>query len=265
MTATSTRPVASESGTTAAAPPRSVLVIGATSAIATATARRFAADGARFMLVARSAEHLAAVGDDLRVRGAAGVETYPLDLTDIDGQAGMLAAAARALGRIDVALVAYGTLGDQHASEVSVETTLREWNTNATSTIALLTLLGNQFERQGSGTLVVLSSVAGDRGRRSNYVYGAAKAALSTFLSGLRARLSASGVRVITVKPGMVDTPMTAHLRKGPLFATPERVARDIHHAVLHGSDVVYTPRYWRYVMLLIRAMPERIFKRMKF
>lgn len=246
-----------------------VLIIGATSAIATEVARCFAQEGARIFLAARSEERMNTIADDLRVRGAVRVETFPIDLTDIDRQQAMLDAAFTAYDRIDYALVAYGTLGDQAAGEKSVETTLKEWNLNATSTIALLTRLANQLERQRSGVLAAISSVAGDRGRRSNYVYGAAKAALSTYLSGLRARLRKSGVRVITVKPGMVDTPMTAHMRKGPLFASPQKVGAEIHTAMTHpkrapiAGDVLYTPGYWRLVMLIIRAIPEPIFRRL--
>lgn len=260
MTSVETTPA--EAGAPATTGP-SVLVIGATSAIATEAARCFAADHARFFLVARSEPKLAAVRDDLLVRGAAEVETYALDLTDIAGHAAMLDAAVAALGTLDQVLVAYGTLGDQQLSEASVETTLAEWHTNATSTIALLTLLANRLELQRHGTLAVISSVAGDRGRRSNYVYGAAKGALSIFLQGLRARLSKAGVRVVTIKPGMVDTPMTAHLRKGPLFASPERVGRDIYQAMQRGGEVVYTPWHWRVVMLILRAIPEPVFKRL--
>lgn len=242
---------------------QSVLIIGATSAIARATAREFAAQGARLFLVGRSPEKLAAVRDDLLVRGASQVESYALDLTDVEQHPAMLEAARAALGAIDGALVAYGTLGNQKASEQSVPVTLREWNTNATSAIALLTLLGNEFERQRYGTIAVISSVAGDRGRRSNYVYGAAKGALSIFLAGLRARLSRSGVRVVTIKPGMVDTPMTAHIPKGPLFASPERVGHDIYQAMQKSASTVYTPGYWRFVMLVIKAIPEPIFNRL--
>lgn len=240
-----------------------VLVLGATSAIASATARHYAAQGAHLFLVGRAPEKLAALRDDLLVRGAGKVETYAMDLADIEQHPAMLEAATAALGRIDAALITYGTLGDQQASERSVETTLREWHTNATSTIALLTLLGNAFEQQRSGTIAVVSSVAGDRGRRSNYVYGAAKGALSLFLQGLRARLSKAGVRVVTIKPGMVDTPMTAHLRKNFLFASPERVGLDIYMAMQKGRDVVYTPWYWAIIMFVLRAIPERIFKRL--
>lgn len=240
-----------------------VLIIGATSAIAQATARRFAADGARLFLVGRSKGKLKAVRDDLRVCGAAEVQTYALDLTEIDKHAAMIDAAKEALGTLDAALIAHGSLGDQAASESLVSEALREWETNCTSVIALLTLLANEFERQRHGTIAVLSSVAGDRGRRSNYVYGAAKAALNVYLDGLRGRLSKAGVAVVTIKPGLVDTPMTAGVRKNFLFASPERVARDIHRATVRGTPVVYTPAFWRYVMLLLRAIPEPIFRKL--
>jgi decaprenylphospho-beta-D-erythro-pentofuranosid-2-ulose 2-reductase len=243
----------------------SVLIFGATSAIATEVARLFAAGGTSLFLVGRAPEKLAALRDDLLVRGASKVEIQTADLSDIASHQSIVDAARQSLGTLDQVLVAYGVLGDQQASEHSVETTLREWQTNATSTIALLTLLANELERQHYGTLAVISSVAGDRGRQSNYVYGTAKAAVSAFLSGLRGRLSKSGVRVVTIKPGMVDTPMTAHLKKGPLFASSERVGRDIHDAMLRGRDIVYTPWYWRYVMLIIGIIPERIFKRLPF
>ncbi len=240
-----------------------ILILGATSAIAHATARRFAADGARFFLVGRSASKLEAVRDDLRVCGAKEAITYTLDLTEVEGHAAMLDAATAALGRLDAVLIAHGTLSDQDACNDSVAVTMREWNTNATSVIALLTLLGSHFEQQRSGTIAVMSSVAGDRGRKSLYLYGAAKAALNTFLQGYRARLSAAGVAVVTIKPGVVDSPMTAHLPKGPLVASPERVAKDIHRAMERGTAVVYTPGFWRYVMCIVRAVPEPNFRKL--
>jgi short-subunit dehydrogenase len=239
-----------------------VLIIGATSAIAQATATRYAAEGARFFLVGRSVSRLEAVADDLRVRGAAMADTYTLDVTAIARHAEMLDAATDTLGTIDAVLIAHGTLGDQQASEAHVEAMLREWETNCTSTIALLTLLANRFERQHHGTIAVITSVAGDRGRQSNYVYGAAKAALNTFLQGLRGRLSKANVHVVTIKPGFVDTPMTAHLPKGMLFAAPERVGADIYRAMTRGTDVVYTPRFWWFIMATVRAVPERVFKK---
>lgn len=239
-----------------------VLVVGATSAIAEAAARRFAADGDSLFLVARDADKLAAVADDLRVRGAREVGTHVMDADDLDAHAGMLDAAEAALGHIDTALIAYGTLPDQARCQDDVEAALAAWHTNAASVMALATRLANRLERRGTGTIAVLSSVAGDRGRQSNYVYGSAKAALSTFLEGLRHRLHASGVRVLTIKPGMVDTPMTAAFDKGPLWASPERVGRDIHKAVRRGTEVLYTPFFWRWIMLVITLLPRPLFKR---
>jgi len=240
-----------------------ILIIGATSAIAHATARLFAAEGARFFLVGRSASRLDAVRDDLCVCGASGADTYALDLTDVEAHAAMLDAANAALGTLDMALIAHGSLSDQAACEASVAKTMEEWATNCTSVIALLTPLANQMERQRHGTIAVMSSVAGDRGRKSLYVYGAAKAALNTFLEGLRGRLGAAGVAVVTIKPGFVDTPMTAHLPKNFLFVPPERIARDVHRAMTRGASVVYTPGFWKYIMLLLRAIPAPIFRKL--
>jgi short-subunit dehydrogenase len=144
-----------------------------------------------------------------------------------------------------------------------VDATLHEFSTNALSTIALLTRLASLFEAQHSGTIAVISSVAGDRGRASNYVYGAAKAAVTTFCEGLRARLFKSGVHVLTIKPGFVDTPMTAGLAlPKPLVATPEEVGKDIVRAVAQGKDLLYTPWFWSAIMLVVRSLPRFVIKR---
>ena len=127
-----------------------------------------------------------------------------------------------------------------------------------------MSLLANYFEKRGEGTLAAISSVAGDRGRQSNYVYGTAKAAVNTYLQGLRNRLYSKGVHVLTIKPGFVDTPMTAHLRQGPLFASADRVARDIVKAIEKKKCIIYTPWFWRWIMLLIRLIPEPVFRRLK-
>ena len=239
-----------------------VLIIGATSAIAQEVARNFAADRAEFALIARDAERLAAVRDDLLVRGAARVELATADLADLAGHSALLDGSLGALGGVDAVLIAHGTLGDQKRSEAEVGVMLQEMQTNALSYMSLLTLLANRLEAQRSGCIAVISSVAGDRGRGSNYVYGAAKAAVSAFTSGLRARMSKSGVAVVTIKPGFVDTPMTAHVKKGPLFAQPEAVGKRIYEAMLKGEDVVYTPWFWAPIMQVIRLIPERAFKR---
>jgi short-subunit dehydrogenase len=242
-----------------------VLVVGASSAIAHETARCFAADGAALFLVGRSAEKLAAIQHDLEVRGASKVATYTLDLNELAQHEAMIDAAYEALGGLDAALIAHGTLPDQAAVQTSVEQTMQEFQTNCLSTISLLTILGNRFEQQRRGCIAALSSVAGDRGRSSNYVYGAAKGALTVFLSGLRGRLEKSGVAVVTIKPGFVDTPMTAHIKKNPLFAKPGAVGKRIYTAMLKGQDVVYVPWFWRYVMWIIRVLPESMFKKLSF
>jgi short-subunit dehydrogenase len=241
-----------------------VLIIGATSAIAEATARRYAARGARLFLVGRDATRLSDVAADMRVRGAADVGQATLDVNGLDAHAEVLAQAWELLRHVDVVLIAHGTLPDQGACESSVETALAEFATNGTSTIALMTALAIRLEAQRSGLLAVISSVAGDRGRQSNYLYGAAKAAVSTFASGLRQRLAKAGVCVLTIKPGFVDTPMTRNFRKGALWATPDSIAQGIVHAADKRRSVVYLPWFWQPIMLIIRYIPEFIFKRLK-
>lgn len=240
-----------------------ILVIGATSAIAEATCRRFAQQGADLFLLARNQERLQLIEQDLRIRGAHSVQHAIFDANDFASHEAALNHAITQLGGLDTVLVAYGTLGDQKACEQSAELTLRELNTNALSVISLLTQLANHFERQGSGSIAVIGSVAGDRGRQSNYVYGTAKGALAIFLQGLRNRLAKAGVQVLTIKPGFVDTPMTASFPKGPLWATPDKVAADIEHAIGKRRDVLYTPGFWALIMSIIRVIPERLFKRL--
>jgi short-subunit dehydrogenase len=242
-----------------------VLIIGATSAIAEATARCFAGHGATLHLVARNAARLDAIAADLRVRGARQVSVGILDVDNLAAHAPTLDAAEQALGGgIDVALVAHGTLPDQAACSASTEVSLREFHTNAVATIALLNALAQRLERQGQGTLAVIGSVAGDRGRQSNFLYGSAKAAVATFAAGLRNRLYPRGVHVLTIKPGFVDTPMTAQFRKGALWASPAKVGESIHRGIVRHRDVVYTPGFWRLIMFVIRSVPEFIFKRLK-
>ncbi len=237
------------------------LIVGATSAIAEATARRLAERGDLLYLVARHGERLAAIAADLAVRGSPRVGTEQLDANDLSAHEGMLDRAEQFLGGIDKVLIAYGTLGDQKACERSVELTLQELNTNALSIVALLTRVANCLARRGSGTIAVISSVAGDRGRGTNYVYGSAKALLTTFLSGLRQRLHRHGVAVVTLKPGFVDTPMTAAFEKGLLWAKPERIAAGIVKAIDRKAGVVYLPAFWRPIMLVVRLIPERVFR----
>jgi short-subunit dehydrogenase len=240
-----------------------ILIIGATSAIAEAAARQWAARGEALFLVGRRQQKLDDIAADLKVRGAAKAGVLALDATDVAAHEAMLAAAVAELGGLDVALIAHGTLPDQKACEASVEKTLQEFDNNGLSVIALCTLLANHFEAQGSGSIAVISSVAGDRGRQSNYVYGAAKGMVTRFLQGLRNRLAKKGVQVLTIKPGFVDTPMTAAFPKGALWAQPADVARGIVAAIDAGKDEVYLPGFWRLIMLVIRHIPEFIFKKL--
>lgn len=239
-----------------------VLIVGATSAIAQQVARRCAERGDALFLVARGLDKLQPIADDLSVRGAAQVATHALDADEIDHHAAMLDAAEQALGGLDTVLVAYGTLPDQDECAASPHAALQAWHTNAMSVIALVTDVANRMETRGAGLIAVISSVAGDRGRASNYVYGSAKAGLNAYLDGLRHRLYGSGVQVLTVRPGLVDTPMTAGMDKGPLFAKPDKVGGDIFKAMNNRRAVVYTPGIWRWIMTIICCVPRFIFHR---
>lgn len=244
---------------------KNVLIIGATSGIAEAVARRYAAQGARLFLVARSDGKLQAIAADLSARGAKSVQTFVLDANEIQRIPQMLDAAWETCDVFNVALVAHGTLPDQQRSEIDMQYAISEFRTNAESVIACLVGLAGRFETQGKGVIAVIGSVAGDRGRASNYLYGAAKAAVDTYASGLRARLFKRGVHVLTIKPGFVATSMTAHLNLPVrLTATPEKVSLDIENAIIRHTNVLYTPSFWTWIMLIIRSIPEAAFKRTK-
>jgi short-subunit dehydrogenase len=244
--------------------PRKVLILGATSAIAQETSKLLAGDGDRLFLVARDAEHLEIVAGDLEIRSGLPVGRLVADLNDTERHAAIVDEAAHTLDGLDTVIVAHGVLGDQQRCQASFAAAEQVLRTNFLSAVSILTLVAERFEAQGSGTIVGISSVAGDRARQSNYVYGTSKGALSLFLQGLRNRLHGRGVRVVTLKPGFVATPMTAHLDQGALFASPESVARGIRRAIRRSGGVVYLPWFWRIIMLIIRLIPEPIFKRMK-
>jgi decaprenylphospho-beta-D-erythro-pentofuranosid-2-ulose 2-reductase len=240
-----------------------ILIVGATSAIAIACARKWLEGETVFYLVGRNGDRLGQVASDLAARGAL-VHTNMLDLNTFDRHSAMLDDCFSKLGRVDIVLVAHGTLPDQPACEQDPKLAIREFSGNGLSVIALLTDLANRMEAQKSGCIAVISSVAGDRGRASNYLYGAAKSAVTVFCSGLRGRLSRSGVQVLTIKPGFVDTPMTQGLALPKLLlATPDKVATDIVKAVDRRRDTLYTPWFWRFIMLIIIHIPNAIFKRM--
>jgi short-subunit dehydrogenase len=242
---------------------KKALIVGATSAIAQETAKILAERGDRLFLVGRDEERLRAVMDDLTLRGAGQVGMEVLDVLDEAAHERAISQAAEAMGGLDLAILAHGLLPNQRDCEASVSLQREAIETNALSVLSMLIPLANRFERDGEGTIMVISSVAGDRGRKSNYVYGAAKGMVSLYLQGLRNRLHSSGVRVITVKPGFVDTPMTKAFKKGFLWAKPERIAAGMVRSLDRSRDLVYLPWYWRWIMLVVRMIPEPIFKRL--
>jgi short-subunit dehydrogenase len=258
---TTTRPAARD-----ATAMERIVILGATSGIALEVQRQLARRGCELLLVARSPQRLREIQTDLVARGANQILTYSADLASIQQHAAIFEFARHTFSDFDTVLLAYGSMHNQKDSEASVDILLEELHINFVSATAILTLFAGDLERRHTGCLAAITSVAGDRGRRVNYVYGSAKGALSLFLQGLRSRLHPAGVRVITIKPGPVQTPMTDHLPNSARFAEPEQAARDIVRALERRSpDVLYTPRIWRYIMTAVQQIPETIFKRLSF
>jgi decaprenylphospho-beta-D-erythro-pentofuranosid-2-ulose 2-reductase len=242
---------------------RKVLILGATSGIAMATARLLAAEGASLYLAARNPERLSVIAADLRLRGAQYVAESVTNLDTTAQHPALIADAIKQLGGLDLVLLAHGVLGDQKEAEDRYAVAAAILQTNLLSAVSLLTLLSNYFVQQRSGTLAVITSVAGDRGRKSNYLYGTSKGALNIFLDGLRNRIDREGVQVLTIRPGFVATAMTAHLPQGPLFASPQTIAEGILSAIKKRKDIVYLPWFWSPIMQIIQAIPESIFKKL--
>jgi decaprenylphospho-beta-D-erythro-pentofuranosid-2-ulose 2-reductase len=243
--------------------PRRILVLGATSGIAEACIRLWANRGDALYLVARNEDKLAVVAADARTRGASHVGSAVANLDDTNAHPEVLAHAINSLGGLDVAFLALGVLGDQGDAEKNFATADQILHTNFVAPVSLLTWLANYTAQRRAGTLAVLSSVAGERGRKSNYVYGSSKAGLTKFVDGLRNRIDRDGVRVMTIKPGPVKTAMTEGMKGSAKFADVEAVAASLVKAIDRGDDVVYVPGIWRVIMAVIRAIPERVFKKM--
>ncbi len=240
-----------------------VVVVGATSAVAQAAIRLWAQRGHALTLVARNATELERIASDARVRGSPSVTTLTGDLTERS----FIAASICATNTPRIALIAYGSLTDSARVDGDIDYLADELQANFVSAALWAQLLADRMAANSAtgGSIAVISSVAGDRGRGSNHAYGAAKAGLTAFCSGLRARMAARRVHVVTVKPGFIDSPMTAHItKKGALWATPEAVAAGIVSAIDKKRDVVYLPGFWRLIMLIITHIPEGIFKRLK-
>ena len=243
---------------------KKILIIGATSVIAQSVARVWAKQAAQIHLIARNSEKLASVSADLSIRGAENLSSAILDVDDYAGHEAAIDEAISKLGAIDIVLIAHGTLCDQDICETDFNAVNKAFTTNTLSTLSLLTHLANRMEAQGKGTIAVITSVAGDRGRPSNYVYGAAKASVSTFCEGLRARLFKSAVHVIDLRPGFVATPMTEGLALPQLLVSqPEKVAEIMVRRIEARKNVAYVPGYWFLIMTIIRSIPRFVFKRL--
>lgn len=243
--------------------PGTALIIGATSDIGRAIGRTLAGDGWALQLAARDATRLANEAADIALRGAAGeVSQWCCDVLE-DGTAAALAGTLEPLP--DVAICVVGALGEQAVGERDGAAAERVMRTNYIGPALLLGALAERFAARGSGVLVALSSVAGERGRASNYLYGSAKAGLTAFLSGLRNRLHPAGVHVVTVLPGFVATRMTDGMALPPaLTATPEAVATRVVRAIGERRNVVYAKPLWRPIVAVVRALPEALFKRLR-
>jgi decaprenylphospho-beta-D-erythro-pentofuranosid-2-ulose 2-reductase len=242
---------------------KTLLLVGATSDIGRATALRYAEAGWRVLLAARNGEAARREADDVATRTSAAVGVHRLDILETD----RFAAFVDELPTLpDTVVCVVGELGDQTRAQTDLDHATMLLRANFEGPALLLGLFAERFLARGSGVLVGVSSVAGDRGRGSNYVYGAAKAGLTAFLSGLRNRLAPAGIRVVTVKPGFVRTRMTAGMKLPPLLtAEPEEVGRRIFAAVENGrADVLYVRPVWRVVMTTIGLIPEALFKRLR-
>lgn len=240
-----------------------ILAFGATSAICHSLLKLYAAKGAAIFLVGRSADSLAALGDDLSVRGATIAGSACYDFNSGERHQQTVEDAAAALGSIDIVVVAHGSLPEQSECESSGAAVKACMDDNFTSAAVIAQASAAYFDQQQRGTLAIISSVAGDRGRKSNYTYGAAKAGLDALIQGLQGRFAGSLVKVVNIKPGMVSSPMTQHLPQGPLFASPEGIAPRIEAAIARGSKVCYVPGYWRLIMLVIRLLPTAVLARL--
>ncbi len=245
--------------------PQSVLVLGGTSDIAMATVRRFVSARARTVVLAgRRPERLEEAASELRQLGAQRVEAVPFDADDTGSHAAFVEDVFARFGDIDVVLVAFGVLGSQAEVEADPDAAVALLRTNFVGAASVGLHVAMQLRRQGHGTIVVLSSVAGERARRSNFVYGSSKAGLDAFFSGLGDSLVGSGARVLVVRPGFVHSKMTAGMPPVPLSTTPEKVAEVIVRALETGAEEVWAPPSLRYLMSAVRHLPRPVFRRLK-
>jgi decaprenylphospho-beta-D-erythro-pentofuranosid-2-ulose 2-reductase len=244
--------------------PQSLLVLGATSDIAQAIARRLVARRTRrVVLAARQPDNLAAFADELRRLGATAVACESFDARAADGHAAFLDRCFDRLGDVDVVLLAFGVLGEQSTFDSDVGAAVDAAITNYVGAVSTGLLVAERFRHQGHGQLIVLSSVAGERVRKANFVYGSTKAGLDGFAQGLGDALAGTGAQVLIVRPGFVHSKMTAGMPSAPMATTPEAVADAVVRAMRHGREVVYVPGALRYVFMGFRHLPRAVWRRL--
>lgn len=239
-----------------------VLILGATSDIAVALAHQYGASGYNLQLASRDINTLEPIKKDLEIRYEVQVNTYAFDATNFESHVAFYQSLEV---KPDIAICVFGYLGDQTKASQDWQECKRIIETNYTGAVSILNIIANNFEQKKKGIIVGISSVAGERGRQSNYIYGSAKAGFTAYLSGLRNRLTKNNIHVVTVKPGFVDTRMTEHLDlPKPLTAKPAQVAKQIFSATKKKKNVLYVLPIWKIIMLVIKMIPESIFKKMK-
>lgn len=247
---------------------KTLVVLGATSSVAHVYLRLVADEGSfsRFVPVARNAKKLQIVADDVAARSGDDVRSITADLGDPEGVEDAFARILDVAPSIDECLLAYGALGEQETLQSNVDQLRSLLDTNFVSAAIWMESIAKQFEAQGHGHLVVIGSVAGDRGRQSNYIYGSTKSGLERISEGMAHRFATrKDIHVTLVKPGFIDTPMTAHIEKsGPLWAQPEQVAAEIRKSVRKKRVRIYTPWFWRFILIIVRALPIPIFHKTK-
>lgn len=241
----------------------SVLILGATSSIARATAASYAAEGHNVFVAARDADEAGRIASDLRIRHGVDTASGAFDALEYDEHPAFIASVEEELGPIEVAVIAFGVMGDQDESEGDFEAARRVIDTNYTGAASVCEAVAARMIERKGGSIVGITSVAGDRGRKSNYVYGSAKGAFALYLQGLRNRLHDAGVHVLTVKLGFVDTRMTFGMETAIPVADPEDAGRAIYEAERRRQNQLYYPRFWRGIMGVIKAIPESLFKRL--
>lgn len=250
---------------------KNIIILGATSAISQAVAKQMLTEDVCFHLVARNKDKLDIVANDLIARGCSNVICYQLDFNDLNAHTQFVNTISENVNFIDILFICYGVMNSQHDCETDVVKSIEQLNSNFTSTVSLLVLFSQVMSRQCIGpdseqdsrTIAVVSSVAGDRGRKSNYIYGSAKSGLTTFLEGLRYKLYAKGINVLTIKPGLVDSPMTAGMDKGALWTSTDQVAKYIVKGIENKKSVIYVPPFWFFIMAIIKLIPAFIFRKL--